>query len=171
VRYITVLLVLSVTESCVRPDRLVATNLDKLPAQSIVLISSVNDLGVHYRQKRQISEAEWEEILNEDNASEDDGSDIGVDTPSRPSSIFDDDSYVQQQPTVTATASPVDPNLGLFYRYSFTSAPLILGTLVMLLILIPVVLMAVNALTSIDVMRGLEHKMQGGQLGETKKDQ
>jgi len=158
------------SERVSRTDRLVATNLDKLPAQSIVLISSVKDLGVHYRQKRQISEAEWEEILNEDNASEDDGSDIGVDTPTRPSSIFDDDSYVQQQQP-TATASPVDPNLGLFYRYSFTSAPLILGTLVMLLILIPVVLMAVNALTSIDVMRGLEHKMQGGQLGETKKDQ
>ena len=40
-----------------------------------------------------------------------------------------------------------------------------------MIILIPAILLSVNALTSIERLQGLETKMQGGQLGESKKDQ
>lgn len=82
-----------------------------------------------------------------------------------PVSIFEQDGNSGNN---TAT---VDPKLGLLYRYSFTSPGLIFASLVTFLLLIPTVLFAINAITSIELLKGLENgKMVGGQLGEAKKD-
>lgn len=152
-------------------DTLVERNLDKLPDGHIIILSSVPDLGLHYRQKRQISDVEWEQLIEEANDQE--TSDLGVDdpaaldgpssTPSRPLSVFEQDG---------SRNATVDPNLGLLYKYSFTTPPLIFAALITLLLLIPTILFAINAISSIELLKGLETgKMLGGQLGESKKDQ
>lgn len=145
---------------------MIAESLEQLPSNRIVILSSVSDLGGHYRQKRQISKEQWSDL-------EVSSSDIGVDDPTSlgeaaaaPKSIFAQDNLGSQ-----ASNSTVDANSGLLHRYSFTSPPLIFATLVMLIILIPAVLLSINALTSIERLQGLETKMQGGQLAEGKKDQ
>lgn len=138
-----------------------------------MILSSVPDLGLHYRQKRQITDKEWEQLIEEVNDEE--SSEIGVDdsaildgpssAPSKPFSVFEQDSNGSNNATV-------DPSLGLLYRYSFTTPPLIFTALVTLLLLIPTILYAISAITSIELLKGLENgKMIGGQLGEAKKDQ
>lgn len=132
------------------------------------------DLGLHYRQKRQISDAEWEQLIEEVKDEED--SDLSVDDPtvidgpssipSRPLSVFEQDG------NNGSNNATVDPNLGLLYKYSFTTPPLIFASLITLLLLIPTILFAINAISSIELLKGLETgKMLGGQLGESKKDQ
>lgn len=155
---------------------LVEKNLETLPEPYVVILSSVPDLGLHYRQKRQISDAEWEQLVEEADVPE--TSDLGVDDAAdvldvasssplaRPLSVFEQDGNSGNK---NAT---VDPHLGLLYRYSFTTPPLIFASLITLLLLIPTILFAINAITSIELLKGLETgKMLGGQLGEAKKDQ
>lgn len=132
-------------------------------------------MGHHYRQKRQLSDADWEELEQESEGV----ADIGVndplaveqlnqadaqDTSGRPLSVFEQNG--------TSPNATVDPSLGLLHRYTFTSPNLIFATLVTLLALIPAVMFSINALTSIELFKGLESgKMIGGQLGaDSKKD-
>lgn len=138
-----------------------------------MILSSVPDLGQHYRQKRQISDEQWEELIGEDEEAEtEESSKIGVDQPvqldtpsATPLSVFEQDGSSGN------SNATVDPNLGLLYRYSFTSPSLIFASLVSFLVLIPTILFAINAITSIELLKGLENgKMVGGQLGEAKKD-
>ncbi|KAL7005922.1 inosine-5'-monophosphate dehydrogenase [Cystobasidiomycetes sp. EMM_F5] len=145
-------------------DRLVQESLDELPtSRRIVVISSVPDLGKHYRQKRQISDEEWDAIAS-----------MPVDEESGVAQTSQGSSSSPFAPGYSASknkSATVDPNAGLLYRYTFTSPALIFSALIVLLVLIPAGLMAINALTSIELLRGLENKMQGGQTGESKKDQ
>lgn len=160
-------------------DRLVSASLDKLPSSRIVLISSVPDLGQHFRRKRQITDAEWTQI--EGNSELDDSflasDDADIETHridggrSRPS-VFLDDDYASTAKNGNSSNSTVDPNAGLFYRYAFTSPALIMASLITLIVLVPAVMLSLNALTSIELVKGLEGKMVGGQAGaESKKDQ
>lgn len=121
------------------------------------------DLGKHYRQKRQISDEEWDAIAS-----------MPVDEESGVAQTSQGSSSSPFAPGYSASknkSATVDPNAGLLYRYTFTSPALIFSALIVLLVLIPAGLMAINALTSIELLRGLENKMQGGQTGESKKDQ
>lgn len=147
-------------------DRLVSENLEGLPSNRIVILSSVPDLGGHYRQKRQISKEQWSELESPlSDIGIDEPADLSGDAPTLGKSVFAQDNLGSQ------ANNTVDPNSGLLHRYTFTSPALIFGTLVMLVVLIPAVLLSVNALTSIERLQGLETKMQGGQTGESKKDQ
>lgn len=163
-------------------DRIVSANLDKLPSSRIVLISSVNDLGQHYRSKRQISMTEWSAL---EGGNEVDDSTAGVEgskddyrldgSGARPASVFTGEGYEDDyaQDNKAGNNSTVDPNAGLLFRYSFTSPALVIGSLIVLFILVPALMLSLNALTSIEVVKGLEGKMVGGQGsgGESKKDQ
>ena len=177
-------------------ERIIEDGINQLPVDQarIVILSSVPDLGAHYRRKRQISDSEWEAI---ESASTQEN-DIGVTLPGQAGSGNGDetaegvelDSAASDRKPVSVFApstnaninakpgngndngTTVDPNAGLLVRYSFTSPYLIFGTLVVLLVLLPALLIAVKAITSIELARGLEQgKMVGGQLGESKKDQ
>jgi len=154
-------------------DSLVKTNLNKLPRSRIVLISSVPDIGAHYRRKRQISDEAWSMMENE-GVQVDETYDSGADTDfsldggARPTSVFAE-GYTPAQASDNST---VDPSAGLLFRYSFTSPALVFASLIVLLVLIPAILFSINALTSIELVKGLEGKMQGGAAGaEGKKDQ
>jgi hypothetical protein len=85
--------------------------------------------------------------------------------PTKPLSVFEQDGNSNNNATV-------DPHGSLFQRYSFTSPALLFATIITVLVLIPTVLFAINALTSIESLQGLDSgKMVGGQLADTKKDQ
>ena len=179
-------------------ERIIEDGINQLPVDQarIVILSSVPDLGAHYRRKRQISDSEWEAI---ESASTQEN-DIGVTLPGEASSSSETaegvalDSAASDRKPVSVFApstnaninvkpgngngngngngTTVDPHAGLLFRYSFTSPYLIFGTLVVLLVLLPALLIAIKAITSIELARGLEQgKMIGGQLGESKKDQ
>jgi len=95
-------------------------------------------------------------------------SDFQLDGGAKPSSVFSE-GYSASQATGNST---VDPSKGLLFRYSFTSPALVFASLITLLVLIPAILLSINALTSIELVKGLEGKMQGGAAGaESKKDQ
>ena len=145
-------------------DLLVESELEKLPLDRIVLISSVSDLSSHYRRKRQISDEDWTASDNQyTSASHAEKKPSGQ---AQHASVFLDEYTGAQQGNNT-----LNSEAGLLFHYSFTSPALILGSLVMLLVLIPAALLAVNAITSIELLKGLEGKMQGGQVGEGRKDQ
>ena len=178
-------------------ERIIEDGINQLPVDQarIVILSSVPDLGAHYRRKRQISDSEWEAI---ESASTQEN-DIGVTLPGqagssvtaegveldsaasdrKPVSVFapSTNANINVKPgngngNGNGNGTTVDPHAGLLFRYSFTSPYLIFGTLVVLLVLLPALLIAIKAITSIELARGLEQgKMIGGQLGESKKDQ
>ncbi|GAA94588.1 hypothetical protein E5Q_01240 [Mixia osmundae IAM 14324] len=83
-----------------------------------------------------------------------------------------EDAEVDQMPSQAAprVQEMPDPNSGLSYRYTFVNPILIFSILIMVLIFIPAALMSINALNSIELLRGLEHKMIGGQSADSKKD-
>ena len=158
-------------------DAILEKQLDALPSPRIVVLTSVPDIASHYREKRQLppgmpSGMNWGDILDKEFGQLDGfihdhlGGAQEMDEEQLKNSVFAPGYSLGQNGSMIEGGSLLD-------RYTFTSPYLIVGTLLLLLVVLPAVLMAINALTSIELVKGLEQgKMQGGQsTGESKKDQ
>lgn len=158
-------------------DAILEKQLDALPSPRIVVLTSVPDIASHYREKRQLppgmpSGMNWGDILDKEFGQLDGfihdhlGGAQEMNEEQLKNSVFAPGYSLGQNGSTIEGGSLLD-------RYTFTSPYLIVGTLLLLLVVLPAVLMSINALTSIELVKGLEQgKMQGGQSsGESKKDQ